>query len=478
LAHDGENGQQLVAYIVPSDAGAAVAGDAQLALRESIKAALKEHLPDYMVPAYLLFLEALPLTPNGKLDRKALPKVDAQQLQQVYVAPQSQLEQRIAAIWADVLKLEQVGVTDNFFELGGDSIISIQVVSRARQAGIRFTPRDLFQYQTVQGLAAVAEQGEGGVRIDQGPVRGSTALLPVQQWFFEAPMSERHHWNQSVLLKPAQPLRAEVVENALQALWVQHDALRLQFNQQADGWSARFADSGQRPSLLWQVTADSTQAMEQSAIEAQRSLNLQDGPLLRAVLFSLADGSQRLLLVIHHLVVDGVSWRILLEDLQLAHAQLSADQPLALPAKTSSTQAWAEQMQAYAQSAALQEELKYWQAQLQGVESSLPLDRPVTALQNQHASSLSSRLDKAHTQRLLQDAPAAYRTQINDLLLTALARVITRWTGEASALVQLEGHGREELFDDLDLTRTVGWFTSMFPVKLTPQAALADSIKQ
>ncbi|MBP5100530.1 non-ribosomal peptide synthetase, partial [Pseudomonas protegens] len=475
LAHDGENGQQLVAYIVPSEATPTV--EAQAALRDSLKTALKEHVPDYMVPAYLLFLEALPLTPNGKLDRKALPKVDAQQMQQVYVAPQSELEQQIAAIWADVLKLEQVGATDNFFELGGDSIISIQVVSRARQAGIRFTPRDLFQYQTVQGLAAVAEQGEGGVQIDQGPVRGATALLPVQQWFFESPMSERHHWNQSVLLKPAQPLRAEVVENALQALWVQHDALRLQFSQEADGWSARFADAGQRPELLWQVAVDGAQAMEQSAIEAQRSLNLQDGPLLRAVLFSLEDGSQRLLLVIHHLVVDGVSWRILLEDLQRAHAQLSAGQPLALPAKTSSTQAWAEQMRAYAQGAALQEELKYWQAQLQGVESNLPLDRPVTELQNQHASSLSSRLDKARTQRLLQDAPAAYRTQINDLLLTALARVITRWTGEASALVQLEGHGREDLFDSIDLTRTVGWFTSMFPVKLTPQASLADSIK-
>ncbi|KAF0865635.1 non-ribosomal peptide synthase/polyketide synthase [Pseudomonas sp. LD120] len=475
LAHDSESGQQLVAYIVPSEATPTV--EAQAALRESIKTALKEHVPDYMVPAYLLFLEALPLTPNGKLDRKALPKVDAQQMQQVYVAPQSELEQQIAAIWADVLKLEQVGATDNFFELGGDSIISIQVVSRARQAGIRFTPRDLFQYQTVQGLAAVAEQGEGGVQIDQGPVRGATALLPVQQWFFESPMSERHHWNQSVLLKPAQPLRAEVVENALQALWVQHDALRLQFSQEADGWSARFADAGQRPELLWQVAVDGAQAMEQSAIEAQRSLNLQDGPLLRAVLFCLEDGSQRLLLVIHHLVVDGVSWRILLEDLQLAHTQLSAGQPLALPAKTSSTQAWAEQMRAYAQGAALQEELKYWQAQLQGVESNLPLDRPVTALQNQHASSLSSRLDKAHTQRLLQDAPAAYRTQINDLLLTALARVITRWTGAASALVQLEGHGREDLFDSIDLTRTVGWFTSLFPVKLTPQASLADSIK-
>ncbi|OLF53003.1 non-ribosomal peptide synthase/polyketide synthase [Pseudomonas chlororaphis] len=478
LAQDSDNGQQLVAYIVPTDAEVALAGDAQVALREGIKTALKEHVPDYMVPSYLLFLEALPLTPNGKLDRKALPKVDAQQMQHVYVAPHSELEQQIATIWADVLKLAQVGVTDNFFELGGDSIISIQVVSRARQAGIRFTPRDLFQYQTVQGLATVAERGEGGVRIDQGPVRGATALLPVQQWFFESPMSERHHWNQSVLLKPAQALRAEVVEKALQALLVQHDALRVQFSSHADGWTARFAEVAQQPDLLWQVAVENAQAMEQPAIEAQRSLDLEHGPLLRAVLFTLQDGSQRLLLVIHHLVVDGVSWRILLEDLQQAHAQLSAGQPLALPAKTHSTQAWAERMQAYAKSEALQAELGYWQTQLQGVESSLPTDRPATALQNRHASSLSSRLDKAHTQRLLQDAPAAYRTQINDLLLTALARVITRWTGHDSALVQLEGHGREELFDDLDLTRTVGWFTSMFPVKLTPQAALADSIKQ
>jgi len=476
LAQDSDNGQQLVAFIVPSEAALTV--DAQAALRENIKLALKEHLPDYMVPAYLMLLEAFPLTPNGKLDRKALPKVDAQQLQQAYVAPQSELEQQIAAIWADVLKLEQVGATDNFFELGGDSIISIQVVSRARQAGIRFTPRDLFQYQTVQGLATVAEQGEGGLQIDQGPVRGETALLPVQQWFFESPMRERHHWNQSVLLKPAQPLRADLVEQALQALLVQHDALRLQFGEEVHGWTARFADVSQRPSVLWQVSVDSEQALEQQAIAAQRSLDLEQGPLLRAVLFSLWDGSQRLLLVIHHLVVDGVSWRVLLEDLQLAHGQLSAGQPIVLPAKTSSTQAWAEHMQAYARSAQLQAQLGYWQAQLQGVESTLPVDRAVAQLHNKDAASVTIRLDQPYTQRLLQDAPAAYRTQINDLLLTALARVITRWTGDASALVQLEGHGREDLFDDLDLTRTVGWFTSMFPVKLTPLPALADSIKQ
>ncbi|SDZ66206.1 non-ribosomal peptide synthetase [Pseudomonas sp. NFIX28] len=477
LAQDGEGGQQLVAYVVPSDAEVTLDMERQANLREAIKAQLKAHLPDYMVPTYLLFLEALPLTPNGKLDRKALPKAEASQMQQVYVAPQTELEQQLAAIWADVLKLEQVGLTDNFFELGGDSIISIQVVSRARQAGIRFSPRDLFQYQTVQGLASVAEQGEGGLQIDQGLVQGDSALLPVQQWFFAEPMSERHHWNQSVLLKPARPLDAGVLEPALQALVLQHDALRLGFVEQAQGWTARYREASEQP-LLWQVTVADAQELQQQGLRAQRSLDLQQGPLLRAVLFTLGDGSQRLLLAIHHLVVDGVSWRILLEDLQQSLGQLAAGQALKLPAKTSSTQAWAEQLQAYAASPALQQELGYWQAQLADADASLPCDHQAGGLQNKHASSVSTHLDKAYTQRLLQDAPAAYRTQINDLLLTALARVIGRWTGAASTLVQLEGHGREELFDNLDLTRTVGWFTSMFPVKLTPQASLAESIKQ
>ncbi|WP_337154748.1 amino acid adenylation domain-containing protein, partial [Pseudomonas protegens] len=355
--------------------------------------------------------------------------------------------------------------------LGGDSIISIQVVSRARQAGIRFTPKDLFQHQTVQGLATVAEQGEGGLQIDQGPVRGQMPLLPIQQWFFDTPVPERHHWNQSVLLKPLQALQAQPLESALQALTVQHDALRLRFTEHQGTWRAAFADAEEPVQLLWQANVADAQALQQFAEQAQSSLNLQEGPLLRAVLFTLADQSQRLLLIVHHLVVDGVSWRILLEDLQ---ALLGGQ---ALPAKSSSTQAWAGQLQAYASSAALQQELGYWQAQLQGVESNLPCDHGHDGLQNQHASSVETRLSKGDTQRLLQDAPAAYRTQINDLLLTALARVITRWTGDSSALVQLEGHGREELFDSIDLSRTVGWFTSVFPVKLTPQPALADSIK-
>ncbi|TBV11413.1 non-ribosomal peptide synthase/polyketide synthase [Stutzerimonas kirkiae] len=475
---EGASGKQLVGYLV-ADPQLSDELEQQATLRSSLRDYLKEVLPDYMVPAHQIFLEALPLTPNGKLDRKALPKPDASQLQQEFVAPQSELEQQIAAIWADVLTVEKVGLTDDFFELGGDSIISIQVVSRARQVGIRFTPRELFQHRTVQGLASVATRGEeGGLQIDQAPVTGEALLLPIHQQFFREDIPERHHWNQALLLEPGKVLNAGQIEQALHALIAHHDALRLNFIQDAGNtWTAYYRSVNEQQSILWAVDVEGEQALEKLCNEAQRSLSLQEGALIRAVLATLVDGSQRLLLVIHHLVVDGVSWRILLEDLQMVYSQLQAGQTIKLPAKTSSTKAWAEHLLAYANSEALQQELGYWTTQLAGTQSELPCDSPEGSLQGQHAASIQTRLDQDYTRQLLQQTPAAYRTQVNDLLLTALARVIGRWTARSGVLIQLEGHGREDLFDDIDLTRTVGWFTSMFPVKLTPTDTLDGSIK-
>ncbi|TBV02029.1 condensation domain-containing protein, partial [Stutzerimonas kirkiae] len=402
------------------------------------------------------------------------------QLQQAYIAPQSELEQQIAAIWADVLKVEKVGLTDNFFELGGDSIISIQVVSRARQAGIRFTPKKLFQYQTVQGLASVAKRGEGGgLQIDQGPVTGEALLLPIHQQFFDDAIPERHHWNQALLLKPGKALDAEQIEQALQVLIVHHDALHLSFIQGEDrAWKAYYRPVNEQQPVLWKTEVKDVEELDALCTEAQGSLNLQDGPLIRAVLANLADGTQRLLLAIHHLVVDGVSWRILLEDLQTAYGQLQTNQNIKLPAKTSSTKAWAEHLQTYANSEALQQELGYWTTQLDNVQSGLPCDNPKGSLQGLHITSAQTHLDQDYTRQLLQQAPSAYRTQINDLLLTALARVIARWTEQDDVLIQLEGHGREDLFDGIDLTRTVGWFTSVFPAKLSPTETLDGSIKR
>ncbi|HDQ9493825.1 TPA: non-ribosomal peptide synthase/polyketide synthase [Pseudomonas aeruginosa] len=478
VAQAGASGQQLVGYVVPHDPALAEDVGAQAACRDALRKALKERLPEYMLPAHLLFLACMPLTPNGKLDRKGLPKPSADQQQRDYQAPRSEVERQLATIWAEVLKLEQVGLADNFFEIGGDSIISLQVVSRARQLGIHFTPKMLFEAQTIGALAPLAESGTQVLAIDQGPVTGVTPLLPIQQGFFAEEVAERHWWNQSVLLEAREPLDARLLEQALRGVLAHHDALRLSFAREAAGWTARHRGVEEGAAALLRVArvADLA-ALRALADEVQRSLDLADGPLLRALLATFDDGSQRLLLVIHHLVVDGVSWRILFEDLQTAYRQLLAGQAVELPAKTSAFRDWAERLQAFAGDGGLDGELAYWQGQLQGASSDLPCLDPQGDQSNRHARSVSCGLDAEATRQLLQEAPAAYRTQVNDLLLTALARVICRWTGQVDALIQLEGHGREELFAEIDLTRTVGWFTSLFPLRLTPAEGIAASIK-
>ncbi|KMN22091.1 non-ribosomal peptide synthase/polyketide synthase [Pseudomonas helleri] len=457
------DGKQLVAYVVLHAQAPADAWQTELTSQ------LQLGLPDYMVPNHWVSLERLPLSPNGKLDRKALPHPDISTVQQGYVAPASELEQRLAEIWQQVLGVAQIGVDDNFFALGGDSIISIQVVSRARQAGITFSPRDLFQHQTIRSLARIAALSTQTV-VDQGLATGAVALAPVQQWFFSLDMPQRQHWNQSLLLHPRQPVDAGLLEQALNTLVSHHDALRLRFVQHPGQWQQAYAELPNEP-LLWQRQAASTDELKTLCEQTQCSLDLHNGPLLRALLVDMADHSQRLLLVIHHLVVDGVSWRVLLEDLQQFYTQ-----PVqAAQAKTSAYQAWTARLADEAQ--ARVGELALWQRQLAGASSELPCDRPDAGLQNRHARTLSLTLDAELTRQLLQVAPATYRTQVNDLLLSALARVVCRWSGQPSSLIQLEGHGREDLFADLDLSRTVGWFTSLFPVQLTPSADLGDSIK-
>nr|WP_314534438.1 non-ribosomal peptide synthetase [uncultured Pseudomonas sp.] len=467
LALDSPSGKQLVAYLV-SDAEH---GE----LRDALKAHLKAQLPDYMVPAHLIVLDSMPLTANGKLDRRALPQPDPEANRQQYVAPRNELESTLAAIWCAVLNVQQVGLDDNFFELGGDSILSIQVVSRARQAGIHFSPRDLFQHQTVQTLAAVATRSEQ-INAEQGVLTGPSSLTPIQHWFFDTEIPSRQHWNQALVLKPLQLLDPHRLEQALLAVLEHHDALRLSFCQRDAQWHAEHLAVPQGGVLMQAQVRDMAHCTALFT-DTQRSLDLEHGPLLRALLVDGPEGQQRLLIAIHHLVVDGVSWRVLLEDLQNVYRQLSEGQSVSLPAKTSALRDWAARLQAYAGSESLREELSIWQDQLAGPETVLPVARPQGSLRNRDADTVSVRLDAEHTRQLLQQAPSAYRTQVNDLLLTALARVVCRWSGHASTLIQLEGHGRETLFDDIDLTRSVGWFTSAYPLRLTPQAGQGDSIK-
>ncbi|MBK4998721.1 amino acid adenylation domain-containing protein [Pseudomonas sp. S31] len=465
LAIDGPSGKQLVGYLLAA---------AELDL-DQVRAHLHAGLPEHMVPAHLMVLERFPLTANGKLDRRALPAPDVSASQHSYAAPTTAVERGLAEVWQGVLGVARVGIDDNFFALGGDSILSIQVVSRARQAGIHFTAKDLFQHQTVRTLATAAGQSQQ-LSIDQGPVSGASALTPIQHWFFDQDLAAAHHWNQSLLLGAEQPLQADLLEQALQALVSHHDALRLRFAADGAGqWQAHYSAIDTEQTLLWQGQDDSTEQRLALFERAQRSLDLHQGPLLRAV---LVPGEQpRLLLAIHHLVVDGVSWRVLLEDLQTAYRQLQQGQAIDLPAKTSAVRDWAQRLAAYAGSESLREELGWWQGQLRDAPTDLPRDFTGNPNLERDARSVSLTLSAETTRQLLQQAPLAYRARVEDLLLTALAQTLCAWTGQASALVQLEGHGREALFDELDLSRSVGWFTSAYPLQLTPAASAGDSLK-
>ncbi|MCB0167234.1 MAG: amino acid adenylation domain-containing protein, partial [Anaerolineae bacterium] len=457
--------KRLVAYIVAQP---------EPPEQSDLRRYAQDKLPDYMVPAAFVFVAALPRTAHGKLDRQALP-VPQYEPRTTYAPPHTSTEKSLAAIWQEVLRLDQVGRHDNFFDIGGDSIIAIQIVSRARQAGLHFTPKDLFQYQTVANLVSTVSHTVS-IQTEQGLVDGDVLLTPIQQWFFERNLADPNHYNQAVLLEVRPHIQESLLAQTLPHLLRHHDALRLRFELTASGWRQRYTDPGQPDAIPFEVVnlahlppTEQRTAVERHAQTCQTGLNLADGPLLRLVLFQHGSDQPALLLwVIHHLVVDGVSWRVLLEDLNTVYHQLERDEVVELPAKTTSFKAWSTALRRYTSSEPLTSERAYWASHHNETLAGLPMDNPAGLARNTVAStaSLSCQLTEAETQTLLQAAPAAYRTQVSDLLLTALTQAVTGWTGNPTLLIDLEGHGREALTDELDLSRTVGWFTSRFPVLL------------
>ena len=459
--------KRLVAYVV--------ATQGQTPTINELRRFLAEKMPDFMVPSVFVFLAALPRTPNGKVDRRALPAPSSArpELEQTFVAPQTAVEKVLAEIWAQALGLERVGAHDNFFELGGDSILSIQIVSRANQAGLGFTPRQIFEHQSVAQLAQVAGTSRA-ITAEQGEVEGRAPLIPVQHWFFALDAPNPHHWNISLMLEVHHALSPAVLERAGRQLLVHHDALRLRFSS-GSGWQQTTAPVDEavpvdRVDLSALEGASQQAALKQKASEFQARVNFEKGPLMRFVLFELgAHQPVRLLWILHHLVGDVVSWRILVEDLQTAVQQLGRGEAIGLPAKTTSFKLWAERLTQHAQSGALEGELGYWLAEPRARVPGLPVDFAQAQDANTFASerTVNVELSPEETRGLLQEVPAAYNTQINDVLLTALVQSFSQWTGTRSLLIDLEGHGREEIFADVDLSRTVGWFTTSFPVMLS-----------
>ncbi|MFC5748039.1 condensation domain-containing protein, partial [Actinomadura rugatobispora] len=454
--------ERLIAYVVGA------AGD--------LRRFASERLPDYMVPAAVVELDALPLTANGKLDRKALPAPDFS-VKVSSRTPRTAHEEILAKLFAEVLGLERVGVDDGFFDLGGDSIIAIQLVSRARQSGLVISPREVFQHQTVEQLAAiartVADDADTVEKEPPGAGVGPVPATPIMRWFREldGPVDD---YSQRMLLQVPPGLRVQDLARALRRLVDHHDMLRLRVDRTTPDWEFEVGEPGtvDADPLVRRVDVAGLDGEELRAVLAREALAARSGldpgrgVMAQLVWFDAGpDRSGRLLLTLHHLVVDGVSWRILLPDLVTAWAGGEL-QPV-----PTSFRRWAQRLQAEASDPERLAELPLWREILATPDPPLA-HRPLGAEHGDTfgtARHLTVALPAEITGPLLTDVPAAFHGRVNDVLLTGLAIAVAGWRGGGdgtAVLVDLEGHGREEVVPGVDLFRTAGWFTSLFPVRL------------
>ncbi|SFF10403.1 methyltransferase, FkbM family/non-ribosomal peptide synthase domain TIGR01720/amino acid adenylation domain-containing protein [Chitinophaga sp. CF118] len=427
-------------------------------LKERIRNTLAAHLPSYMMPGHFMQLTALPLTASGKVDKKKLPAPETEQgMSNAYTAPGNEAEQQLVAVFEEVLKKHPIGIQDDFFGLGGDSIKSIQIVSRLKQRGYTLTIQDVMSYPVI---AALAERVSLVSRTtDQGLVEGIIPMTPVQAAFFQSGIIDKHHFNQSVLLYSRESLSTAGLTAALDKLVLHHDALRMVYRESDAGWIQENKGADQGYTL--EIIEDDQFITHCERI--QSTINLTDGPLFRVALFRGASGD-RLMMVAHHLVVDAVSWRIIFEDLSDLYQQYLAGESLLLPLKTDSFRYWQEKQSAYALSETLLAEDKYWSSVESLMIEPLPVDYPEGSNSMKDIASTAFTLDEEATTRLLTQCYKAYHTEINDILLTGLSLALNDVFNLDNVLVRLEGHGREDIGTDADITRTVGWFTTTYPV--------------
>ncbi len=461
-------GGRLVAVIVGSNGGHVDAS----ALREFCQ----QRLPSYMVPQVFSEIDAMPKTPAGKIDRRALqnrnwtaePGDHRESL-----APMTPIEETLAAIWADVLGADEIDVNDNFFELGGDSLLTIRILSRAAKAGMSIAPEAFFANPTVAEQARLVDTAHAA-SADRAPASGDLSLTPIQSWFFDHVTTDPQQWNQSLLFEFGTPARPADVARAMQEILRHHDALRSCFSFAYGRWSATIAERIEEFDLRTVDLSALDGAARQSSVlemaaELNASIDLGAPPLLRAAYFVMEPAARdRLLIVAHHLVVDAESWRILSGDLESSLDQLSRGVAIVLPPKSTSLRSWVTRLADYADSEAAAEDRAYWAGTMPGQAIEIPLDRETGRGANVEADgkTMPFVLQRSGTDALLDAARKQLRAGVNAVLLSALARAIAEWTGKSDVALDTEGHGREALFDDVDVSRTVGWFTTVYPLVL------------
>ncbi|ETT37866.1 bacitracin synthetase 3, partial [Paenibacillus sp. FSL R7-269] len=438
-------------------------------IASEVKGMLAKELPGYMVPGFIVQISTLPLSSNGKVDMKSLPVMDFNEFQSdYYAAPENELEEILVDVWQRVLRMEPIGTNYNYYEIGGDSIKSILIVSALREHHLRLEVKDLMQYPSIKELAAHVKFE--GVQISQEAVEGNVPFLPIQKWFLERELPQENHYNQAFMLYRKEGFDQEIVRKAFVALLVHHDALRMMYQRTHEGmrqWnrSEKVADHAFTLDVYDLKDQDEQIVIPALSDELQKGLNLEEGLLIKLGLFQ-TDRGDHLLVAVHHLVIDGVSWRILISDLESAYRELAAGNAPRLPLKTASYKSWAQKLNEYAKGREIQREAGYWKIISNAKVSTLPKDFGEEHSEFGERMEIILNFSKKQTASLVRNTNTAYNTNINDVLLCSLGLAFKEWRGMDKVLVSLEGHGREDIFQEVSIDRTIGWFTTMYPIVL------------
>ncbi|CAA9196283.1 non-ribosomal peptide synthetase [Flavobacterium collinsii] len=458
--NDERGNKELVAYIVMT---------APLSIEE-LRSFLSEILPDYMIPTSFIFLDKIPLTLNGKVDKKALVKTAGVELysEVEYVAPATTEEKILVQVCEQVLDKKNIGTKDNFFSLGGESIKAVMLIASLKQKGLVLKVDHILRNPVLEDLAKLMTLNTRN--IDQSEVIGEILLTPIQHYFFTNPaITEKQHYNQSVLLKAKNGINSVTLIKALTQVINHHDALRIHFEKENEVWkqqnltSAAFNFDIELYDLRDEV--DALPAMKIIGEEVQSGFNLKKERLIRAVVFKLKEGD-RLALFVHHLIIDGVSWRILLQDLSEAYTHHAKGELYQLPLKTDSYQYWAKGLHQYATGPELAKQKLFWEQLCLTDIPPMPTDFEYTAAVHYHDQKESFVLDKAYTNKLQTQISKQYNIEINEALITGLGLALEEVLEVKRTVLKMEGHGREEILPAMDISRTIGWFTSVFPFVL------------
>ncbi|MCU0289698.1 MAG: condensation domain-containing protein, partial [Acidobacteria bacterium] len=466
---------ELCAYLVSQD---------QKELEISyLRESLSRELPAYMLPAEFVQVEMIPLTRNGKVDSRKLEtmgkKLDSKQ---EYTAPRDEMEIMLAEIWAGVLNMERVGITDNFFELGGDSIKAVQIAARLNDRGKSINVKDILSHQTIAAICAHVDFESHIRKYEQGIIAGEKSSTPIESWFMAQDFPNPNHYHQSVLLEFKSPVVVTVLEKTFEKLIAHHDGLRLNYNKEKN----LFYFNNDLLTKSFQIdvidlsacsAAERPVRIEAEGHKAKESFDISNGLMVRGVLFKSGTDPDKLLLIFHHLVTDGLTWRIVLEDIYKIYDALLNKKELEMSQKTGSLLEWYDALIMYRDSGKLDKEKEHWQ-EVEAMNFRLPYDREPGgvdwSIKNQ--TSFNVRLDEEDTDFLLKGAHESYKTDVQILVTAALVRTLRQWTGKQSVIIEMENHGRH--IEDIDTSKTTGWFTTIYPLLVNREdKTIGDEIK-